>query len=161
MKKEAQFLLILLFLGISTLQGQLDKINFKNKGIASLETGYTITKVRTALNKKNTYIVATSFEGTVLGISYEGKILWKNKLSGFMNHDIWCQDINNDQVDEILVANADGTIYCLSSTGNYSGNLKRIRHLCTPFVLLKKGLKHMLLLVVLIKVSIIFLQTEK
>lgn len=141
MKKEAQFLLILLFLGISTLQGQLDKINFKNKGIASLETGYTITKVRTALNKKNTYIVATSFEGTVLGISYEGKILWKNKLSGFMNHDIWCQDINNDQVDEILVANADGTIYCLSSTGKLLWEFKKNTAPMYAVCAVKKGAK--------------------
>lgn len=89
----------------------------KKPAILSIETGLTISKVRTAKNKNETYIVASSYEGTVIGVSYNGKILWKNKLSGFMNHDIWCGDINGDGKDEIVAANADGSIYCLNSKG--------------------------------------------
>jgi len=85
--------------------------------ITSIETGLTILKVRTAKNKQQSYIVASSYEGTLLGISYDGKILWKNELSGFINHDVYIRDIDNDGKDEILAANADGSIYCINSDG--------------------------------------------
>ena len=38
-------------------------------------------------------------------------------MSGFINHDIYIRDLNNDGKDEILAANADGNIYCLNSEG--------------------------------------------
>ncbi|APU11040.1 hypothetical protein A5M85_12315 [Cellulophaga lytica] len=120
---------------------QVNKNNFKDKGIVSIETGYTITKVRTAINKTASYIVATSFEGTIIGVSYDGNILWKNKLSGFMNHDIWCQDINNDNVDEILAANADGTIYCLNNTGKLLWKFKQNSAPMYAVCAVKKGAK--------------------
>ena len=91
----------------------------------SIETGYTVSKVRTAKNNKGTFIVASSYEGTLLGVSYDGAILWKNELSGFMNHDIWCEDINADGIDEILVANANGTIFCLNSKGETQWQFKK------------------------------------
>jgi len=86
-------------------------------GIQSLETGHNMTKVRVANSSNGNYIVGSSFEGTILAMDYSGKLLWKNELSGFMNHDVWCDDITGDGKDEILTANADGHIYCLSSAG--------------------------------------------
>ncbi|WP_172665849.1 PQQ-binding-like beta-propeller repeat protein [Flammeovirga sp. OC4] len=85
--------------------------------ITSIETGYTITLVRTAVIKSKTHIVANSYEGTVMLYTFEGKQKWKNKLSGFANHDVWCGDLNNDGNDEILAANADGYLYCLDEKG--------------------------------------------
>ncbi|MGB0370088.1 MAG: hypothetical protein ACPGN3_01965 [Opitutales bacterium] len=70
-----------------------------------------------AHNTSSVYIVASSYEGTLLGVSYEGDVLWENKLSGFMNRDVWAADITGDGVDEILAANADGALYCLSGEG--------------------------------------------
>ncbi|MDO7173141.1 hypothetical protein [Mariniflexile sp. AS56] len=93
------------------------KIDVKSE-LYSIDTKYTITKVRTGKTKKETILIASSYEGTVLGVSFDGKILWKNPLSGFMNHDIWCQDITGDGIDEILIANADGNLYCLNTEGN-------------------------------------------
>lgn len=90
---------------------------YTSNGIVSIETGYTISKVRTAHINGENIIIASSFEGTVLGLSYDGTILWKNELSGFYNHDVWCDDISGDGDDEILLANADGSIYCLNSKG--------------------------------------------
>ncbi|RKR12143.1 hypothetical protein CLV91_2266 [Maribacter vaceletii] len=87
--------------------------------IEQFETGLTISKVRTAQNKKQTFILGSSYEGTIIAVSYEGKRLWENKLSGFMNHDVWCADVTNDGRDEIFAANADGNLYCL----NYKGEL--------------------------------------
>lgn len=86
-------------------------------GLYSIDTEQTIMKVRTAKNGNKTYIVASTYEGTVMGVDYNGAILWKNVLSGFMNHDIWCEDITGDGNDEVLVANADGNLYCLDQMG--------------------------------------------
>jgi len=90
---------------------------FKKSALYSIDTKHTIQKVRTAKNKNGTYIIASAYEGTVMGITYDGIILWKNELSGFMNHDIWCADINGDDADEIMVANANGFVYCLNGKG--------------------------------------------
>ncbi|MDO6760960.1 PQQ-binding-like beta-propeller repeat protein [Tamlana sp. 2_MG-2023] len=100
------------------------KIDVKSE-LYSIDTKYTITKVRTGKTKKETILLASSYEGTVLGISFDGEILWKNPLSGFMNHDLWAGDINNDGVDEIFAANADGSVYCLSNKGKLLWQFKQ------------------------------------
>lgn len=87
-------------------------------GLQSFDTGYTITKVRSATENQHSYVVASTYEGTVLGIGYDGTERWRNALSGFMNHDVWCEDITGDGSDEILAANADGAVYCLSKNGD-------------------------------------------
>ena len=87
------------------------------EGIVSLDTGYTISKIRTAVKAGTPFIVASSYEGSLLGIGYDGTKLWTNALSGFMNRDVWCEDINGDGSDEVLAANADGTLYCLDGMG--------------------------------------------
>ncbi|QWG10623.1 PQQ-binding-like beta-propeller repeat protein [Flammeovirga kamogawensis] len=91
--------------------------NPKLKHIYSIETGKTILNVSTAVRDKTTYIVASDFDGLLMGIDYDGNILWQNELSGYTNHDIWCEDITKDGNDEILAANADGTLYCLDHNG--------------------------------------------
>ncbi|UMB61741.1 hypothetical protein MHL31_05920 [Lutibacter sp. A80] len=105
-------------------QNKFTSVN-TNKSVYSIETDYTILKVRPAKINKKPYIVASSFEGTLIGVSYEGKILWENKLSGFMNHDIWCEDLTGDGKDEVLVANANGTIYCVNSEGKTLWEFKK------------------------------------
>lgn len=128
-----QLVVLLIMFGLqqSCAQQNLNNsssVTFKkdnDAGVYSIETGYTISKVRTAKNNKEVYIVASSYEGTVLGVSYDGSILWKNKLSGFMNHDIWAGDINNDGVDEVFAANADGSVYCLSNNGKLLWQFKQ------------------------------------
>ena len=122
MKKSSLFLVVIFLLNLScssstkTTTSKLTN-DTKNEAIVSIETGYTILKVRTAKKKKQVFMVANSFEGTLLGISYDGKTLWKNSLSGFMNHDVYIRDLDNDGNDEILAANADGNIYCLNADG--------------------------------------------
>lgn len=93
--------------------------------IQSIETGFTILKVNTASSKKEKILITSSYEGTLLGISFSGKILWKNELSGYMNHDIYIRDLNNDGFDEILVANANGTLYCVSTSGKILWEFKK------------------------------------
>lgn len=113
-------------------------------GLTSFDTGYTITKVRAAQDNGVSYVVASSYEGTVLGLSHNGKRLWENALSGFMNRDVWCEDITGDGADEILAANADGTLYCLDEMGKLRWKFKAndapmnavsvVRHNGAPYV---------------------------
>lgn len=80
-----------------------------------------------------------------MGVSYDGRIGWKNELSGFMNRDLWREDITGDRSDEILAANADGTIYCLDRRGQLLWQFKDneapmnavcvLRHNGTPYVI--------------------------
>ena len=90
----------------------------KPPAITSIETGHTVSKVRTAKKAGSTYIVASDYNGMVMAIAPNGSIGWTNRLSGFMNRDLWCADIIGDASDEILAANADGSIYCLDSAGS-------------------------------------------
>ncbi|WP_440875653.1 hypothetical protein [Thalassotalea sp. PLHSN55] len=89
----------------------------KSQSIVSIDTAHTLTKIRAANNKHKTVIISSSYEGTVLAHNLTGELLWQNPLSGFMNHDIWTADINDDGLDEVLTANADGHIYCIDATG--------------------------------------------
>lgn len=86
-------------------------------GIDSYDIRHTVMKVRTAVLGGRTVIIGSSYEGAVLAITESGKPLWKNDLSGVMNHDVWCEDLDGDGNDEILTANADGHVYCLNSFG--------------------------------------------
>lgn len=95
------------------------------KAFQSFETDYTISKVRSAKNENESYIVGSSYEGTIVATSYHGQTLWTNPLSGFMNHDIWCGDIDKDGKDEIFAANADGNLYCLNSDGTLLWHFKK------------------------------------
>jgi len=92
--------------------------------VRSHDTGYTVTKVRTAQDAAGTYIVGSSYEGTVFGLGYDGIKRWEHTLSGYMNHDLWCQDLDGDGVDEVLAANADGSVYCLNSMGELRWTFK-------------------------------------
>ncbi len=89
--------------------------------LVSFDTGYTIQKVRTGKSGTNTFIAAGSYEGTVLRYDFSADAVWQNELTGFMIHDLWCDDLTGDNVDEVLVAYADGYIYCLE--GNTGTNL--------------------------------------
>ncbi|MEM5510632.1 hypothetical protein WNY98_17310 [Pseudoalteromonas sp. AS71] len=95
-----------------------------SKALYSIDTGYTISKVRTATSATDDFILASGYDGNLLGVSFGGQVLWNNPLSGYMNHDIWAADITQDGVDEVLAANADGHVYCLSSKGELLWSFK-------------------------------------
>ncbi|MDZ8120502.1 hypothetical protein [Pontiella agarivorans] len=108
--------------------------------LTSIDTGWTIQKVRTAAVDTNTLLIGSSYEGALIGMTWDGTALWTNHLSGYMNHDLWCDDLTGDGTDEILVANADGRVYCVdSSTGsnvwnyvpNDGGHLPPMYAVCT------------------------------
>lgn len=90
-----------------------------NNAINSIDTGHTIMKVRTANVNGKQIIVASDYDGVMIGVDYSGVVLWKTDIGqGIMNHDVWCQDITGDNIDEILVASANGKVYCLDINGD-------------------------------------------
>lgn len=116
---------VIVFFIVGIISFQLLSQVKNKKAIKSIDVNYTITNVEIASNKQDKFIVANSYEGSLLGVSIDGTILWKNPISGFMNHDIYIRDINNDDVDEILVANADGNLYCLNASGELQWKFKK------------------------------------
>lgn len=85
--------------------------------LIEIEAGRTISNVRTATGPDGEYIVASSYDGALSAYSFDGKKLWENLLSGFMNHDLWCGDVSGDAIDECFAANADGNLYAVDETG--------------------------------------------
>ncbi len=103
--------------GVNSLEYRVDT-PYKPSAIVSIDTRLTIMKVRSAVAKSGNVIVGSSYEGIVLGVGYDGVTLWKTDIGhGLMNHDMWCADITGDGVDEIMVACADGKVYCLNDNG--------------------------------------------
>ena len=96
----------------------LPVVKASQSAIKSIETNRTVTKVRTGMLSSGSSIITTSYEGTVAAFNFNGQKLWENELSGFMNHDIWVQDINGDGLVEVFAANADGNVYCINSDGS-------------------------------------------
>lgn len=119
--------LVLLFtLSFIIFGNAIETIKTKDlNSIKSINTNYTILKVRIADIQNTSYLIGSSYEGTIVAYSYEGELLWENKLSGYMNHDVWCADLDNDGKDEIVTANADGSIYCLNSKGKLVWEFKK------------------------------------
>ena len=97
--------------------GMASDVPTDQQAITSIDTGYTITKVRTATGVEGEYIIASTYEGTLLAVDFDGNILWSNPLSGYMNQDLWAGDVTGDGVDEIFAANADGSVYAVSNAG--------------------------------------------
>lgn len=98
--------------------GMASNAQAKDGAVLSFDTGYTITKVRTATGAQGDYIIASTYEGMVIAADFDGNFLWANPLSGYMNQDIWAGDITGDGVDEVFAANADGSVYAVSSKGD-------------------------------------------
>lgn len=108
----------------------------KEKALRVIDTKETIMKVRDGKENGKKFITCSTYDGDIMRVDYDGKVKWKKELEhGIMNHDIWCGDITGDSIDEILVASANGSIYCLSSDGeimwHYQGGETPMYAVCT------------------------------
>ncbi|WP_303317278.1 hypothetical protein Q4Q34_01645 [Flavivirga abyssicola] len=119
------FALVLLLCSCKTV-GQVD---FKAKlkvPFVSFNANHNITKVKIAHFSGKDYIIGNTYEGSIIAMDYLGNILWEESFSGgIMNHEIWVEDINLDGNDEVLAANANGTLYCLSAEGKLLWKFKQ------------------------------------
>ncbi|WP_152286522.1 PQQ-binding-like beta-propeller repeat protein [Flavicella marina] len=134
----------------------------KNKYISSIETGKTITKVVLAKQKKDKFIIASSYDGAILATDYKGEIYWKKELSdGIINHEILAEDITGDKVDEILIVNGRGELICLDIQGNLVWKFKQND---VPFISLcvihEKGWKNPYIVVGGNDLNIYYVSTE-
>lgn len=95
------------------------------QALITIETGQTISNVRTATGSNGEYIVASTYDGALLGYDFSGKKLWENSLSGYMNHDVWCDDVTGDDIDECFAANANGYLYAVNNLGEVLWSFKK------------------------------------
>ncbi|HAR65923.1 MAG TPA: hypothetical protein DCR55_06895 [Lentisphaeria bacterium] len=58
--------------------------------LVSIEIGETITKVRTAKRAQGLGIVASSYDGAILGLTQAGEQLWRAELSGLIKAFVAC-----------------------------------------------------------------------
>lgn len=78
------FTILGLFVVAIALQANVVSTN----GITSIDTHHTITKVRTSTYGGVERIIASTYDGAVLCYTMDGSLVWENKLSGYMNHEI-------------------------------------------------------------------------
>lgn len=123
-KRSAKLLFILCGIGVAVTPVVVNASQSANQAIVSLETGHTVTKVRSAKSGSEQVIFASTYEGAVMALTLDGESLWTNPLSGYMNHDIWAGDLDNDGKDEYFAANADGNVYCLAHDGSLQWSFK-------------------------------------
>jgi len=107
--------------GLKSLKFSLP--NEINSAIKSLLTPYSISKVNISKRADESIIIASSYEGRVLGIRDSGAIVWDIGLvssksetpAKVVNNEIFSADLTGDGNEEVLVASADGVLYCLDS----------------------------------------------
>jgi hypothetical protein len=82
-------------------------------------TGHTIYHLRPAKvdGTDKILIISAAFDGSVLCHSTKGDLVWKADAGGSFPFDLCVADINDDNLDETLVASGDGGIYAFSPEG--------------------------------------------
>lgn len=113
-----------LYLSITALCLGMGSV-FASSPIVSADTPYTIMKVREATFGGADYIIGSGYNGELVCVDYNGDLVWENEMSGYVNHDIYCEDIDDDGNDEIFVACANGSLYCVSHTGEELWSFKK------------------------------------
>ena len=81
--------------------------------------GHAVYHLQTAKVKRSGHnaIVAATFDGAILCYTHDGKQLWENKVNNYFPFDLAVSDIDNDGLDEVLVATAGGTVDALDADG--------------------------------------------
>jgi lambda-carrageenase len=70
-------------------------------------------------------IISASYDGMVQCHTPAGKLLWKTPTGGFFPNDLQVEDLNNDGLDESLIASADGSLYMLDHSGELRWTFSR------------------------------------
>lgn len=89
----------------------------------SLETfstgGHTLYHIQPASinNNEERAIIGAAYDGSVLCLAPDGKLIWKAKTGKGFPFDLAVADIDADGLDDILVASSDGALYAFDSKG--------------------------------------------
>lgn len=81
--------------------------------------GYTLYHIQPASvnNNKERALIGAAYDGSVLCLATDGKLIWKAKTGKGFPFDLSVNDIDADGLDDILVASSDGALYCFNATG--------------------------------------------
>jgi len=80
--------------------------------------GYTLYHVHPGNDKYGRRcVIGAAYDGTVLCYTPEGKLLWKNKTGEGFPFDLCVADIDNNGLDEVMVASSDGALYVIGPEG--------------------------------------------
>jgi len=88
--------------------------------IESFSTGgHTVYHLRTGkIESAGSAIISAAYDGTVLCHRPDGVLHWKAETGGNFPFDMAVADIDEDQLDETLVASADGNLYAFDQDGS-------------------------------------------
>ena len=95
-------------------------IAVSNEGVHSFSTGgHTVYHLQCGQIRPDgeRVLIAAALDGTVLCLTTDGDLLWKNQANHSLPLDLDVADIDQDGRDETLVASADGGLYALDHTG--------------------------------------------
>ena len=80
--------------------------------------GHTVYHLRPAtVSKKQRAVIAAAIDGTVLCYTASGKLLWESGIMEDFPFDMCVADIDQDGLDETLVATGSGTLYAFDNDG--------------------------------------------
>lgn len=81
--------------------------------------GHTVFHLEPATVGKNgeRAIISAAYDGSVLCHTHKGKLLWKTRPGDGFPFDLAVADIDNDGLDEAMIASSDGNLYVLDHNG--------------------------------------------
>ncbi len=118
MKRNKFTLLIVLLLQIILTNGS-EMETIADDGINSFSTnGQTVYHLRTGSVKKDQRaIITVSIDGVVKCFASNGQLEWQAGTNEGFPFDLCVADIDNDGLDEILVASGNGSLYAFDNDG--------------------------------------------
>ncbi len=92
--------------------------------------GHTLYHVQAATIKQGSRVViGAAYDGAVLCYSPTGDLQWKAKAGDAFPFDLCVADIDNDGLDEVLIASGDGVLYVIGPDGKQLWSFKKKRPL--------------------------------
>ncbi len=121
MKKntERKSVAVLIVLPLLILMACGEVKNKSDQEINSFSTnGHTVYHLRTgSVSKEQRAVFTASIDGVVQCFKLNGKLIWQAGTDGGFPFDLCVADIDNDGLDEVLVASGNGSLYAFDNNG--------------------------------------------
>jgi lambda-carrageenase len=90
----------------------------ENRPMSFSTNGKTVYQLRTGLvEKAHRAVITASIDGIIQCFSLNGELLWQASTDEGFPFDLCVADIDNDGLDEILVASGNGSLYAFDNNG--------------------------------------------